>query len=142
MQESTPTEELNQQQSSTIFGTPPIIESTIAASEVTSTEPPAEPDISKHPTVPLKPLIPPKRYFRVNWWSIVALALLLILIGEHTAPSLISLVDGYLRPKATVTLFPTQKRMSRSYSYLVVTGTADPSHGQIPSRVLSFTTRS
>jgi hypothetical protein len=139
MQQSTPTEELNDKQSSTLSGRPPIIESTIAASEVTSTEPPAEPDISKYPTVPLRPLTTPKRYFRVNWWSVIALALLLIIIGEHTTPSLLSLVDGYLHPKATITLFPTQKQMSRSYSYLVVTGTADPSHGQIPSRVLSFT---
>jgi hypothetical protein len=140
MQESTPTEELIQEQTSTLFGTPPIIESTIAESEVTSTEPPAEPDISKHPTVPLAPLSAPKRYFRVNWWSIVALSLLLILAGEHTIPYLSPVVDAYLNPKATVTLFPTQKRMSQNYSYLVVTGTADPSHGQIPSRIISFTT--
>ncbi len=137
---SPPTEELNRQETSGPLTTPPVIDSTIAASEVTSTEVPEEPDISKHPTVPLAPLSAPKQYFQVNWWSLVALALLLILIGEHAAPLLLSLVDEYLHPKATVTIFPTQKQISQTYSYLVVTGTADPSHSQISSRVLSFTT--
>jgi hypothetical protein len=119
---------------------PPVIESTIAESEVTSTNSPSDPDISKHPTVPLAPLPAPKRYFQVNWWSVIALALLLILIGEHAAPFVLTLVDGYLHPKATVTIFPAQKQMSHTYSYLVVTGTADPSHNQIPSQVLTLTT--
>jgi hypothetical protein len=141
MQEtSSNTNEVNQEQTGDLFTTPPIVESTIAASEVTSTEALEEPDISKHPTVPLAPLTRPKRYFRVNWWSLVALSLLLILAGEHTIPYISPVVDAFLNPKATITLFPTQKRMSLNYSYLVVTGTADPSHSQIPSRVLSFTT--
>jgi hypothetical protein len=140
MQQSSPTEKLNQQQSITLFVTPPIIESTIAESEVTSTDIPEEPDISKHPTVPLAPLSAPKRYFRVNWWFIVALVFLLILIGEHTIPFFLPIVDAYLHPKARVTIFPTQKRLSQTYSYLVVTGTADQNRSQIPSRVLSFIT--
>ncbi len=140
MDKSTPTEELTQQPTTDPLGTPPVIESTIAASEVTNTEPPAEPDISKHPTVPLQPLTPAKRYFQVNWWSVVAIALSLVLVGEHTAPYLLSLVDGYLHPKATVTLFPTQTQMSKTYTFLAVTGTADQARGQIPSRLLSFTT--
>ncbi len=137
---SPPTEELNPDESSGPNASPPVIESTIAESEVTSTDSPADPDISKHPTVPLAPLEPPKRYFQVNWWSVIAVALLLILIGEHAAPFVLSQVGGYLHPKATVTIFPAEKSLSQTYSYLVVTGTADPSHGQIPSRVLSFTT--
>jgi hypothetical protein len=132
--------EVNQEQTGDLFTIPPVVEGTIAESKVTSTEAPAEPDISKHPTIPLAPLTMPKRYFRVNWWSIVALSLLLILASEHTIPYLSPVVDAYLNPKATVTLFPTKKLISQNYSYLVVTGTADPSHGQIPSRIISFTT--
>src|SRR5690349_11898402 len=101
-----PSEELNQQESNGPNASPPIVESTIAESEVTSTEEPAEADISKHPTVPLSPLELPKQYFQVNWWSVIALALLLILIGEHAAPFVIAQVGGYLHPKATVTIFP------------------------------------
>jgi hypothetical protein len=140
MQESTSTEELNQEQTGGQFSTPPIVESTIAESEVTSTEAPADQDISKHPTVPLAPLTPAKRYFHVNWWSIVALLLLFILAGEHTIPFLFPVINAYIHPKATVTIFPTQKQMNQTYKFLVVTGTADPSHGQIPSRIISFTT--
>ncbi len=141
MQESAPTEKLDQDQTSGLLGTPHIIEGTLTASEVTSTDPPEEPDISKHPTVPLAPLTPPKRYFQVNWWSIVALSLLLILAGEHTIPLILPVINSFLHPKATVTIFPTQKTLSQTYSYLVVTGTADTSRNQIPSRVLSFTTQ-
>ena len=137
---STNSKEINQEKTGDQFVTPPIVESTITESKVTSTEALEEPDISKHPTVPLAPLTPARRYFRVNWWSIAALFLLLILAGEHTIPFLFPVVDAYLNSRATVTLFPTQKRMSQNYSYLVVTGTADPSHGQIPSRIISFTT--
>jgi len=141
MQEtSSNTNEVNQEQKGGQFSKPPIVESTIAESEVTSTEALEEPDISKHPTIPLAPLPNPKRYFRVNWWSIVALFLLLILAGEHTIPFLYPVIDAYFHPKATVTLFPAQKRMSQNYSYLVVTGTADRSKNQIPSRLISFTT--
>ena len=50
------------------------VESTIAESVVTGTEPPEEPHIEDMPTVPL---VPQKRYFRLNWWSIVACLLLL-----------------------------------------------------------------
>jgi len=137
---SPPIEEFNQEETSGPNASPPIIESTIAESEVTSTEEPADPDISKHPTVPLSPLEPPKQYFQVNWWSLVALALLLILIGEHTAPFVLPFVGGYLQQTATVTIFPMQKTLSQTFSYLVVTGTPDPGRSQIPSRVLSFTT--
>lgn len=132
--------EVNQEQTGEPLTTPPIVESTIAESEVTSTEAIEEPDISKHPTVPLAPLTTPKRYFRVNWWSIAALFLLLILAGEHTIPLIYPVIDTYLHPKAIVTLFPAQKPMSQNYSYLVVTGTADLSKNQIPSRLISFTT--
>ena len=113
------------------------VEGSITASEIVSTDPPPEPDISTHPTVPLTP---PKRYFQVNWWSIVAFALLLVLVGEHLAPFVWPLVDSYLHPKATITLFPTQRAMSHQYAFLAVTGTADQSRNQVPSRVLSFTT--
>jgi hypothetical protein len=140
MESPTPTEELDQQPTTNMLNTPPIVESSLAESEVTGTEQPAEPDISKNPTVPLPPLTPPKRYFQVNWWSVVALVLLLMLVGEHTAPFVIALVDGYVHPKATVTLFPTEKQVRHTYAYLVVTGTADQSRHQIPSRVISFST--
>jgi len=135
-----PSEEFNQIETSGPLTTPPIVESTIASSEVTSTDLPSEPDISKHPTVPLAPLASPKGYFQVNWWSVIALALLLILIGEHTAPFVLSQVDEYLHPKATITIFPIEKTLSQGYSYLAVTGTADPGRNQIPSRLLSFST--
>ncbi len=115
------------------------VEGSIEASEIVSTDPPVETDISKHPTVPLAPLTPPKRYFQVNWWSIIALALLLILVGEHVTPLVLPLVDSYLHPKATVTIFPTQKQVRYTYSFLAVTGTADQSRQQIPSRLISFT---
>jgi hypothetical protein len=141
MQEiSSNTNEVNQDQTGDLFSTPPIVESTIAASEVTNTDIPEEPDISKHPTVPLAPLTRPKRYFHVNWWSIFALSLLLILAGEHTIPFLFPVIDAYLHPKAIVTIFPTQKQMNQTYTFLVVTGTADQVRGQIPSRIISFTT--
>ncbi len=139
MESSTPTEELDRQPTTDPLGTPHIVEGDLAASEVTGTEEPAEPDISKHPTIPLAPLTPAKRYFQLNWWSVIALALLLILIGEHTAPFVWPLIDSFLHPKATVTIFSTQKQLSKTYAYLAVTGTADPSQNQIPSRLLSFT---
>jgi hypothetical protein len=135
----TATVEVHQEEQTRDLSGSPIIESTIAASEATNTGEAAEPDIATHPTVPLAPLTKPSRYFQVNWWSVVALALLLILVGEHTAPFLLPLVDGYLHPTAIVTLFPTQKKMRQTYSFLVVTGTADQSRNQIPSRLLSFT---
>jgi hypothetical protein len=144
MQETIPlTEERDHQPTTDPLGTPPIVESDLAESVVTSTEPPVEPDISKHPTVPLaqlEPPIPTKRYFQVNWWSVVAIALSLVLIGEHLTPLLWPLIDGYFHPKATVTLFPTQKTVSETYTFLAVTGTADQARGQIPSRLLTFTT--
>jgi hypothetical protein len=131
--------EENQEQMSDQFISPPIVESTIAASEVTGAQAPEEPDIAKHPTVPLASA---KRYFQVNWWSIIALVLLLILAGEHTIPLLIPVVDRYLHPKARVTLFPANKQVTQTYTFLVVTGTADQSKNQIPSRLISFTTPS
>jgi hypothetical protein len=141
MQEKpTPTDQLNKPPTTYMLGTTPIVESDLAASEVTSTDPPAEPDISKHPTIPLAPLTPPKRYFHLNWWSIVALALFLLLVGEHTIPLVWPLVDSYFHPKATVTIFPTQKTVSETYTFLAVTGTPDQARNQIPSRILSFTT--
>ncbi len=141
MQETTSATEVAHKEPPTdSLGAPPIIDSSLAASEVTSTEQPEESDISKHPTVPLTPLTPPKRYFQLNWWSVVALALTLILIGEHTAPLAWPLIDSYLHPKATVTIFPTQKAVSETYTFLAVTGTADQSRNQIPSRHISSTT--
>jgi hypothetical protein len=136
MQEKPVTDELNGEQPPGLL-TGDTVEGSITASEIVSTDPPPEPDISTHPTVPLTP---PKRYFQVNWWSITALALLLVLIGEHLAPFVWPLVDNYLHPKATVTLFPTRKTLSQTYTFLAVTGTADQSRNQIPSRVLAFTT--
>ncbi len=115
----------------------PVVEGSVAASDIVSTEPPDEPHISEFPTMPL---VPPKRYFRLNWWSIIALALLFLLAGEHGLPLVLSLVNTYLHPTATVTLFPTQKEMSQTYSFLAVTGTADPVQKQVSSRLLTFTT--
>ncbi len=144
MQETIPlSEERTQQPTTDPFGTPPIVESNLAASEVTSTDPPEEPDIAKHPTVPLAHLEPPepaKRYFQLDWWSVVAIALSLVLIGEHTIPFVWPLVDSYFHPKATITIFPTQKTVNETYTFLAVTGTADQSRNQIPSRLLTFTT--
>lgn len=116
--------------------TPPIIESDFAASVVTSTEEPEEPDVSTYPTMPLTP---PKRYFQINWWSIVALALVLLLTAEHTLPLLWPLLDNFLHPQATITLFTTQKQLTQTYAYLAVTGTPDEHQNQIPARMLSFT---
>lgn len=135
---TTPTEELDQKPATDPLEATPVIDSDLAESEVTSTEQPDALDISNHPTVPLTPLTPQKRYFQLNWWSVVALVLLLILIGEHTAPLVWPLIDNFLHPKATITIFSTQKQMSKTYSYLVVTGTADPGQNQIPARLLSF----
>jgi hypothetical protein len=136
MQEKPVTEELNGEQPPGLLASE-TVEGSITASEIVSTDPPPEPDISTHPTVPLTP---PKRYFQVNWWSIAALALFLILLGEHFAPFVWPLVDSYLHPKAKVTLFPMQKAMRYQYTFLAVTGTADQSRNQVPSRVLSFST--
>src|SRR5207245_788517 len=115
------------------------VESTIAESVVTGTDelPESEPHISDIPTVPLTPQ---KRYFRLNWWSIVACLLLLILLGEHIPSLVISLTNSLLHPMATVTIFPTQKAMSQTYSFLAVTGTSDPGQHQVSSRLLTFTT--
>src|SRR6266566_6195597 len=110
LEKSTPTEELTQEQTSDLLG-PVIIEGTIAASDVTSTDPPDEPDISKHPTVPLAPLEQPKRFFQLNWWSIIALALFLVLVGEHTIPLVLPVITSFLHPEATVTIFPAQKTL-------------------------------
>jgi Baseplate J-like protein len=110
-----------------------------AQEEGIESTPTASPHISDMPTVPLAPLTPPKRYVHVNWWSVLAVALLLILAGEHTIPLVWPLVDNYFHPKATVTLFPTQKQVRYQYTFLIVTGTADQSRQQIPSRIISFT---
>ncbi len=143
MENSTLTEELNHTPTTDPLGVPPIVESTIAASEVTKTDPLDEPDISKHPTVPLAQLEPPvlpKQYFQLDWWRIAAIVLALVLIGEHLTPLLWPLIDGYLHPKATVTIFPAQKTVQETYTFLAVTGTADQTRQQIPSRIISFTT--
>jgi nucleoid-associated protein YgaU len=115
------------------------VEGSIAASELVSTDPPAEPDIAKHSTVLLAPLTPPKRYVQVNWWSLVALAFLLMLVGEHAIPLLWPVLDNYLHPKATVTLFAARQPLTFRYSFLAVTGIADQSRQQVPSRMIAFT---
>src|SRR5437667_8360277 len=98
----------------------PTIESTIVASKVTDTEVP-DPHISDMPTVPL---LPPKREFYFNWWSLAAMLLLVILVGEHIPSLVASLVTTYFHPTATVTIFPTSKRYETTYQFLAVTGTA------------------
>ncbi len=85
------------------------------------------------------PLVPPKREFHFNWWSVVALALLSILAVEHVPTLIVSLVNTYLHPTATVTLFPAHKELTTTYTFLAVTGTVDQERQQIPSRILSFT---
>lgn len=125
--------EVNQQGVASTLGTPPIIESDLASSDIVSTDPPKEEDISKHPTIPLTS---PKRYFKVNWWSLATVALVLLLIGEHAIPLVLPLIDSYFH-RATVTIFPTSKQVSFTYSYLIVTGTTD--QNQISSRMISFT---
>ncbi len=50
------------------------------------------------------------------------------------------LAQTYFHPTATVTLFPTQKEVSQTYSFLAVTGTADPGQHQVSSRLLTVTT--
>ncbi len=138
MHEQVQTDELQSQPLHTEpLDTSSTVESALAESLVTGTEEPEASPISDDPTVPLAP---PQRYFQVNWWSIVALFLLLILAGEHIPTLMMFLAQTYFRPTATVTLFPTQKRMSQAYTFLAVTGTADPGQQQIPSRLLSFTT--
>src|SRR5438128_11791278 len=76
------------------------IESTLADSVVTATEPPEEPQLEDVPAVPVTPH---KRYFRLNWWSILALLLLLVLLGEHVPTLIMFLAQTYLHPTATVT---------------------------------------
>ncbi len=140
MQETLPPtslKELEQEQPGLATGE--TVEGSIEASEIVSTDPPEEPDISKHPTVPLAPLAPPKRYFQVNWWSLVALALLLILLGEHAIPIIFPVIDSYLHPKAMVTLFAARQPLTFRYSFLAVTGTAAQGQNQIPSRMIFFT---
>src|SRR6266700_4704589 len=138
MHEQVQTDELQSQPLHTEpLDTSSTVESALAESLVTGTEEPEASPISDDPTVPLAP---PQRYFQVNWWSIVALFLLLILAGEHMPTLMMFLAQTYFHPTATVTLFPTQKRMSQTYSFLAVTGTADPGQQHVSSRLLTLTT--
>src|SRR5947208_3518156 len=108
MHDQLQTDELNSLPHTEPLDTPSTVDSTIAESVVTATEPPDEPHILDPPTMPL---VPPKRYFRFNWWSIIALLLLLVLLGEHVPTLIVFLAQTYFHPTATVTLFPTQKTM-------------------------------
>src|SRR5438067_2131995 len=139
MQDQVQTNELSNQPLSTEPLETSTIESTLAESVVTATEPPDEQEQQSEDMASV-PLPPQKRYFRVNWWSLVACVLLLLLLGEHLPSWVLSLTNSLLHPTATVTIFPTQKAMSQTYSFLAVTGTADQAQKQIPSRLLSFTT--
>src|SRR5437879_2999932 len=100
MQDQVHTDELSNQPLHTEPLDTSTIESTIAESVVIGTEPPDEPHISDNPTMPL---MPAKRYFRLNWWSIAALLLLLILAGEHVPTLITFLAQTYFHPTATVT---------------------------------------
>src|SRR5947209_4507123 len=115
----------------------PITETfTVEIGEVISTEEPPEPDYSTHPTMPLGK--PPKRYFRLNYWFLVTILLLLFLAGEHL-PAFLALASKTFFPHtATVTIFPTRKTLTATYQFLAVTGTADQNQQQIPSRILMF----
>ncbi len=63
-----------------------------------------------------------------------------VLLGEHVPTLMMFLAQTYFHPTATVTLFPTQKEVSQTYSFLAVTGTADPGQHQVSSRLLTVTT--
>src|SRR5438046_103107 len=139
MHDQLQTEELNSLPHTEPLDTHSTVESTIAESVVTGTEPPEEPEPHSE-DMPSVPLPHPKRYFRLNWWSIIAGILLVILLGEHIPSLVISLTNSLLHPTATVTLFPTQKAMSQTYSFLAVTGNADPGQHQVSSRLLTVTT--
>jgi len=104
---------------------------------VVSTETPSadEEQGSEDETVPRQ-----KRVFVPNWSTIIACVLFLILVGEHVVPLLWPVIDAYLHPKATVTLFAAKQPLTFRYTFLAVTGTTDQSQQQIPSRLLSFTT--
>lgn len=134
MQEQGTTDELTPKPTTDQLGTPPIIEGDIAASEVTSTEPP-EPHISDFPTVPL---VPPKREFHFNYWFLIAAILVVILLGEHVPTLLTYVQTTVFHHQATVTLFSTQKLVAHSYTFLAVTGTADQTQKQVPSRLLEY----
>src|SRR2546426_9287178 len=139
MQDQVQTDELGSQPPHTEPLDTSTIESTLAESVVTGTEPPEEPELHSE-DMPSVPLTPPKRYFRLNWWSIIAGILLVILLGEHIPSLVISLTNSLLHPTATVTIFPTQKEVRQTYSFLAVTGTADPGQHQVSSRLLTVTT--
>ncbi len=64
----------------------------------------------------------------------------MILAGEHITPVVSYIQTTYLHHQAHVTLFTTAKTLSTSYSFLAVTGTADPQQKQIASRLLTVTT--
>src|SRR6266571_1604314 len=116
---------------------PTTVESTLVGSVVVSTETPSadEEQGSEDETVPRQ-----KRVFVPNWSTIIACVLFLILVGEHVVPLLWPVIDAYLHPKATVTLFAAKQPLTFRYTFLAVTGTTDQSQQQIPSRLLSFTT--
>src|SRR5579862_892271 len=96
---------------------------TVQIGEVISTEEPPEPDYSTRPTMPLGK--PPKRYFRLNYWFLVTILLLLFLIGEHLPALVSSVAKTFFPHTATVTIFPTRKTLTATYQFLAVTGTAD-----------------
>ena len=91
MHDQLQTEELNSLPHTEPLDTHLTVESTIAQSVVTGTEPPEEPEPHSE-DMPSVPLPPKKRYFRLNWWSIIAGILLVILLGEHI-PGLYSTVS-------------------------------------------------
>jgi hypothetical protein len=117
---------------------PTTVESTLVESVVVSTETPPladEEQGSEDAAAPRQ-----KRVFVPNWSTIIACVLFLLLVGEHVVPLVWPMIDAYLHPKATVTLFAAKQPLTFRYTFLAVTGIADQSQQQIPSRLLSFTT--
>src|SRR5712691_6917150 len=118
--------------------TPTTIETTLAESVVISTEQPPEADqaqLSEDETIPS-----PRRMFVPNWSNIIACLLLLMLIGEHVTPLVWPVIDSYLHPQATVTLFAAKQQLRFHDTFVAVTGTPDQSQQQIASRIVTATT--
>jgi hypothetical protein len=113
------------------------IESTLVESSVTSTQ--EQPEEAEQGSEEI-PVPTPHKRFIPNWSNIIACLLFLLLLGEHVVPLVWTSVDALLHPKAVVTLFAAKQRLQFTYTFLAVTGTADPNQKQIVSRLLSYTT--
>src|SRR6266571_745022 len=114
-----------------------MVDGTVASSNVISTQEPQEEEAEPEEEIPVPT---PQKRFIPNWSNIISCILFLILIGEHIIPLVWPILDNYMHPKATVTIFAAHQQQKYTYTFLAVTGTPDRSQNQVPSRLISFTT--